>query len=114
MLLLNGTKSPAHCGNPAGHSPGHLPGRNRGPGIETAAPGPACYGRGGSEPTVTDADLALGHLDAGFFLGGEMRIDPELSRAALAGLAARRGVAAERAAARTQKNSKGRRTIRKL
>jgi N-methylhydantoinase A len=69
-----------------------------GPESAGAAPGPACYGRGGSEPTVTDADLVLGHLDAGFFLGGEMRIDAELSRAALAGLAARLGVAAERAA----------------
>ena len=69
-----------------------------GPESAGAAPGPACYGRGGSEPTVTDADLALGHLDAGFFLGGEMRIDAELSRAALARLAARLGVAAERAA----------------
>ena len=35
-----------------------------------AVPGPACYGRGGSEPTVTDANLVLGYLDPAHFLGG--------------------------------------------
>ena len=39
------------------------------------SPGPACYGRGGTQATVTDADLALGYLDAEFFLGGAMKID---------------------------------------
>jgi N-methylhydantoinase A/acetophenone carboxylase len=44
-----------------------------------AAPGPACYGRGGTEPTVTDADLILGYLDPGFFHGGRMRLSHELA-----------------------------------
>ena len=38
-------------------------------------PGPVCYGRGGTQPTVTDANLALGRLDAEFFLGGGMQLD---------------------------------------
>jgi N-methylhydantoinase A len=46
-----------------------------GPQSAGAAPGPACYGRGGSEPTVTDADLVLGFIDETTFLGGEMRLD---------------------------------------
>jgi 5-oxoprolinase (ATP-hydrolysing) len=47
-----------------------------GPRSAGAAPGPACYGQGGSEPTVTDAALTLGYLDADFFLGGAMPLDP--------------------------------------
>src|SRR5213076_123040 len=43
-------------------------------------PGPACYARGGRLPTVTDADLLLGYLDAEFFLGGRMRLDREAAR----------------------------------
>jgi N-methylhydantoinase A len=46
-----------------------------GPDSAGADPGPACYGRGGEEPTVTDADLLLGYLDAAYFLGGQMRLD---------------------------------------
>ncbi len=46
-----------------------------GPESAGADPGPACYGRGGEEPTVTDADLLLGYLDPNFFLGGRMRLD---------------------------------------
>ena len=46
-----------------------------GPESAGAEPGPACYGRGGMEPTVTDADLILGYLDPDFFLGGKMRLD---------------------------------------
>lgn len=46
-----------------------------GPDSAGADPGPACYGLGGSEPTVTDADLVLGYLDADYFLGGKMRLD---------------------------------------
>jgi N-methylhydantoinase A len=46
-----------------------------GPESAGAEPGPACYGRGGVEPTVTDADLILGYLDPDFFLGGKMRLD---------------------------------------
>jgi N-methylhydantoinase A/oxoprolinase/acetone carboxylase beta subunit len=46
-----------------------------GPASAGSMPGPACYGRGGRQPTVTDADLVLGYLDGGYFLGGEMRLD---------------------------------------
>lgn len=48
-----------------------------GPESAGADPGPACYARGGRLPTVTDADLVLGYLDPEFFLGGQMRLDPE-------------------------------------
>jgi N-methylhydantoinase A len=48
-----------------------------GPRSAGAAPGPVSYGRGGVEPTVTDADLVLGYLDPAFFLGGMMRLDIE-------------------------------------
>jgi N-methylhydantoinase A len=44
-----------------------------------AIPGPACYMRGGKEPTVTDANVVLGYLDPDYFLGGRMKIDPQLS-----------------------------------
>jgi len=48
-----------------------------GPESSGAAPGPICYGRGGTEPCVTDADLLLGYLDENYFLGGEMKLDKE-------------------------------------
>jgi N-methylhydantoinase A len=48
-----------------------------GPRSAGAEPGPACYGRGGEAPTVTDANLVLGRLDADHFLGGEMRLDTD-------------------------------------
>jgi N-methylhydantoinase A len=51
-----------------------------GPRSAGAMPGPACYGRGGSDPTVTDANLVLGRLDAGSFLGGTMRLDPAAAK----------------------------------
>jgi N-methylhydantoinase A len=54
-----------------------------GPQSAGAAPGPACYGLGGSEPTVTDANLMLGRLGATRFLGGEMRLDVEAAERAL-------------------------------
>ena len=54
-----------------------------GPDSSGADPGPSCYGRGGTEPTVTDADLVLGYLDPGFFLGGRMRLDEEAARRAI-------------------------------
>jgi N-methylhydantoinase A len=54
-----------------------------GPESSGADPGPACYGLGGREPTVTDADLILGYLDANFFLGGEMHLDVALARSAM-------------------------------
>ena len=48
-----------------------------GPASAGAMPGPACYGRGGAKPTVTDADLALGYLDADYFHGGALKLDRE-------------------------------------
>lgn len=51
-----------------------------GPESSGADPGPICYGRGGSEPGVTDADLLLGYLDENYFLGGEMKLDKEAAR----------------------------------
>jgi N-methylhydantoinase A len=48
-----------------------------GPDSAGADPGPVCYGQGGTEPTVTDADLILGYLDPAFFLGGRMKLDLE-------------------------------------
>ncbi|MET3901090.1 N-methylhydantoinase A [Devosia sp. UYZn731] len=51
-----------------------------GPRSAGAAPGPVAYGRGGTEPTITDANLCLGRLDAGTLLGGRMRIDLEAAR----------------------------------
>jgi 5-oxoprolinase (ATP-hydrolysing) len=59
-----------------------------GPRSAGADPGPACYGRGGVEPTVTDANLALGYYDPDFFLGGRMKLDPRASEAALSRIAA--------------------------
>src|SRR5579862_3915491 len=54
-----------------------------GPQSAGAAPGPACYGLGGTEPTVTDANLVLGRLGADRFLGGEMKLDTEAAILAL-------------------------------
>jgi N-methylhydantoinase A len=54
-----------------------------GPRSAGADPGPACYGRGGEEPTVTDASVVLGIMDPGAFLGGRRRLDPEKSREAI-------------------------------
>ncbi len=54
-----------------------------GPDSAGAAPGPACYNLGGRLPTVTDADLLLGYLDAEFFLGGRMPLDREAARRAI-------------------------------
>ena len=55
-----------------------------GPKSAGASPGPACYGFGGTEPTVTDANVVLGYLNPDYFLGGKMRIHPDLSRKAIA------------------------------
>ena len=63
-----------------------------GPQSAGAAPGPACYGRGGELPTVTDANLVLGFLDAGTFAGGTIAIDRARAEAALAPLATRSGL----------------------
>jgi N-methylhydantoinase A len=54
-----------------------------GPRSAGAFPGPACYGKGGKEPAVTDAQVVLGRLDAEHFLGGDLRIDPALAHAAI-------------------------------
>ena len=54
-----------------------------GPTSAGADPGPACYGRGGTEPTVTDCNLLLGYLDQGSLLGGELAIDLEQAEAAV-------------------------------
>ncbi len=55
-----------------------------GPESAGADPGPACYGRGGEDPTVTDADLMLGYLDPNYFLGGTMPLDKYASQKAIA------------------------------
>jgi N-methylhydantoinase A len=60
---------------------GHL---RLGPQSAGASPGPACYDQGGTDATVTDANVVLGYLDADYFNGGKMTIRPELSEAAIA------------------------------
>lgn len=54
-----------------------------GPASAGAVPGPAAYGRGGTRATVTDAAVTLGHVDPAYFLGGTMKLDPELARQAV-------------------------------
>jgi N-methylhydantoinase A len=54
-----------------------------GPRSAGADPGPACYGKGGREPTVTDAQVVLGRLDADKMLGGDLPLDPDLARKAI-------------------------------
>ena len=61
-------------------------------------PGPACYDRGGSDPTVTDANLLLGFLNPDFFAGGTMSVDPKLAQQALDGLVAETGMSVEQLA----------------
>jgi N-methylhydantoinase A len=58
-----------------------------GPQSASAHPGPACYGRGGTLPTVTDANLVLGLIDPDYFLGGRMKLDRAKAEAAIATLA---------------------------
>jgi N-methylhydantoinase A/oxoprolinase/acetone carboxylase beta subunit len=62
-----------------------------GPQSAGSAPGPACYGNGGTSPTVSDANLLLGYLDPSDFLGGEMALDVDAARAAFAPLCDRLG-----------------------
>jgi N-methylhydantoinase A/oxoprolinase/acetone carboxylase beta subunit len=69
-----------------------------GPRSAGAVPGPAAYGRGGTQPTVTDANLVLGRLDAADFLGGGMRLDADASRAVVGRLAQELGLSLEEAA----------------
>jgi N-methylhydantoinase A len=54
-----------------------------GPKSAGSEPGPACYGRGGTLPTVTDASVVLGYIDPAYFAGGTLALDPELARRAL-------------------------------
>jgi N-methylhydantoinase A len=54
-----------------------------GPASAGSEPGPACYGRGGLQPTVTDASIVLGYLDPAYFAGGRLRLQPDLSREAI-------------------------------
>ena len=69
-----------------------------GPESAGAAPGPAAYGRGGVEPTVTDANVVLGRLDRDYFLGGAMALDEAAAAAAIARLAGGLGLPEREAA----------------
>ena len=69
-----------------------------GPQSAGASPGPAAYGKGGGEPTVTDAHLVLGRLDPDNFLGGAMRLDAEAAQRVVGRLADRLGLTLEAAA----------------
>ncbi|MFN3937699.1 MAG: hydantoinase B/oxoprolinase family protein [Gemmobacter sp.] len=69
-----------------------------GPHSAGSEPGPACYGLGGTQPTVTDANLVLGYYDPGFFLGGRMALDIDAARAAIARVADPLGLSVEAAA----------------
>jgi N-methylhydantoinase A len=70
-----------------------------GPRSAGADPGPACYGRGGAEPTVTDADLLLGWLDPGSALAGGVSLDAEAAAGAVGGLASELGLDRDETAA---------------
>jgi N-methylhydantoinase A len=69
-----------------------------GPRSAGAEPGPACYGRGGDEPTLTDANLLAGRLDPEYFLGGTMHLDVDAAHRSLSRLGERMGVDAVSAA----------------
>ncbi|HLI14789.1 MAG TPA: hydantoinase/oxoprolinase family protein [Acidimicrobiales bacterium] len=69
-----------------------------GPASAGADPGPACYGRGGQDPTMTDANLVLGRLDPGYFLGGELVLDEGRARSAIEPLADTLGLSVPEAA----------------
>ncbi len=62
--------------------------------MQVPIPGPACYGHGGADPTVTDANLMLGYYDPGFFLGGRMTLDMAAAERALAGVGEKLGLSA--------------------
>jgi len=62
-----------------------------GPRSAGSMPGPACYGRGGTQPTVTDSDLVLGLLDGANFLGGDMALDIEAAKSAIASVGEKLG-----------------------
>jgi N-methylhydantoinase A len=63
-----------------------------GPMSAGAEPGPVCYGRGGTQPTVTDADVVLGYVDPDYFLGGRLRLDREAAWRSLEAVATRVGL----------------------
>lgn len=69
-----------------------------GPESAASTPGPACYGRGAQQPTVTDADLILGFLNEDYFLGGTMKLYKELAIAAMQKIAKPLGISIEEAA----------------
>lgn len=69
-----------------------------GPRSAGSVPGPACYGSGGDEPTVTDAALVLGYLDPDYFLGGRMKLDVDAANRVFDRLAARIGISRQDAA----------------
>lgn len=69
-----------------------------GPESAGADPGPACYGKGGDSPTVTDANLLLGYMDPGRIVGGGLKLDMEAARRALSPLAAEMGMGEREAA----------------
>jgi N-methylhydantoinase A len=69
-----------------------------GPRSAGAAPGPACYGRGGTDPTVTDANVVLGRILPDAFLGGAMRLDPDFAHRAVERLASAMGKSTDDAA----------------
>ena len=69
-----------------------------GPDSSGADPGPVCYRQGGTEPTVTDADLVLGYLDPKYFLGGKMQLDLDGTRKALGRLGEKLGMMPEQVA----------------
>jgi N-methylhydantoinase A len=70
-----------------------------GPQSAGSNPGPACYGRGGDDPTVTDAAMVLGYIDPAFFNGGRLPLDPEASRRVIGRLAEAFGQGADETAA---------------
>src|SRR6185436_19531463 len=70
-----------------------------GPDSAGAFPGPVCYGRGGTVPTVTDAQLVLGYLDPDNFAGGKLRLDKDAAAAAIAALGRQIGMTAVECAA---------------
>ncbi|HEY8283377.1 MAG TPA: hydantoinase/oxoprolinase family protein [Chloroflexota bacterium] len=69
-----------------------------GPRSAGAVPGPACYGLGGTEPTITDANLIAGRIDPDYFLGGEIRLTSAAAREAIAPIAERLGLGIQEAA----------------
>ena len=71
-----------------------------GPQSAGAEPGPACYGRGGTEPTVSDAAVVLGYFDPEYFLGGKMSLDVAAARSVITRLAERLSLSAEETAFR--------------